>query len=299
MPRFNPSLRTIFGTLLLTAVCFARQTEAPVPSDPGELVRQAVQNEIKANNANDHFLFWSTKTTPKGSVTKIFVETRDATAGLVVAYNGKTLSAEQRKAEDARVQRFLNDPDELRKKRNQEREDADRTLRIVRAIPDAFVFQYAGEVPSSPGVGRPGHPLVKLTFRPNSRYQPPSRVEQVLTGMQGFVLLDTESARLATIDGTLFRDVGFGWGILGHLDRGGHFLVQQERISNGSWAISRMNLKFTGKILFFKSLVIDSNEVFSGFKRVPADLTFAQALELLRKEETAPQDNAIESRVSR
>lgn len=286
--------------VLLTAACFARQTETPLQPNPAELVRQAVQNEIKAANDNtDHFLFRSTKTTPKGSVTKIYVETRDSTAGLVVAYNGKPLTPEQRKAEDARVQRFLNDPDELRKKRNQEREDSDRTMRIVRAIPDAFLFQYAGEVPSSPGVGCPGHPLVKLTFRPNPSYQPPSRVEQVLTGMQGFVLLDAESARLATIDGTLFRDVGFGWGILGHLDRGGHFLVQQEQISKASWAISRMNLKFTGKILFFKSLVIDSNEVFSGFKRVPADLTFAQALELLRKEEMAPQEDAIESRVSR
>jgi hypothetical protein len=163
-------------------------------------------------------------------------------------------------------------------------------MRIVRAIPDAFLFQYAGEEQPSPGVGRPGHPLVKLTFHPNPSYQPPSRVEQVLTGMQGFVLIDPESPRLATIDGTLFREVGFGWGILGHLDRGGHFLVQQQ-VSGDAWAVSRMSLKFTGKILFFKSLAIDSNEVFSGFQRVAIDLTFAQALELLRKEESATPDS--------
>lgn len=291
--------RGILLSILLIEAAFARQAAAPLSSSPEDLVRKTVRNEIKAaNDANDHFLFRSTKTTPKGSVTKIFVETRDATAGLVIAYNGKPLTPEQRKAEDARVRRFLNDPEELRKKRNQEREDAERTMRIVRAIPDAFVFEYAGEVQSTPGVGRPVHPLVKLTFRPNPRYQPPSRVEQVLTGMQGFVLIDADSARLAVIDGILFRDVGFGWGILGHLDRGGHFLVQQEQVAGDSWAISRMNLKFTGKILFVKNLVIDSNEVFSGFKRVPADLTFAQAIELLRKEEMTPQPGPIESRLS-
>src|SRR5262249_26936769 len=139
---------------------------------------------------------------------------------------------------------------------------------------------------SSAGVGRPGHPLAKLTFRPNTSYQPPTRVEQVLVGMEGFVLIDADAGRLATIDGTLFRDVGFGWGILGHLDKGGHFLVQQEQASGDIWALTRMSLKFTGKILLFKNLNIDSNEVFSDFRRVPPDLTFAQAVEMLRKAES-------------
>lgn len=298
MTELSSLLRTILAIGLLTASAFAQPTPPPLPASPDELVRRAVRNEIQAaNGENDRFLFWSTKTTPKGSVTKIYVETKNATAGLVVAYNGKPLTAEQRKAEDARVRRFLNDPEELRKKRNQEREDADRTMKIVRAIPDAFLFKYAGEEQSSPGVGQPGHPLVKLTFRPNPNYDPPSRVEQVLSGMEGFVLLDTESSHLATIDGTLFREVGFGWGILGHLDRGGHFLVQQGQVSGDTWQISRMDLKFTGKIVFFKKLVIESNEVFSNFKRVSPDLTFAQALDLLQKEETAA-DSETESRLS-
>ena len=267
--------------------------QAPLPSSPSELVRKAVQNEVKAaNDEQNHFLFRSTKTTPKGSVTKIYVETRDVTAGLIVAYDGKALTPEQRRAEEARVQRFLNDPDELRKKRNQEREDAERTMRIVRALPDAFLFEYAGEEHAFEGVGSGGHPLVKLRFRPNPRYQPPSRVEQVLTGMQGFLVLDAESARIASIDGTLFRDVSFGWGILGHLDRGGHFQVEQQRVANDTWQISRMSLKFTGKILLIKNLTIDSTEVFSGFRRVPPNLTFAQALELLRAEETTSQKSA-------
>lgn len=295
----SSSLQGFFAIVLLTAAACAQQNHPSLPSNPAELVRETVHNEIKAaNDDNDHFFFRSTKTTPKGSVTKIYVETREATAGLVVAYNGKPLAPEQRKAEDARVRRFLNDPEELRRKRNQEREDAARTMKIVRAIPDAFVFKYAGEVQSSTGVGQPGHPLVKVTFRPNPDYDPPSRVEQVLTGMEGFLLLDPQGARLASIDGTLFRDVNFGWGILGHLDRGGHFLVQQEQVSDGVWQISRMNLKFTGKIVLFKKLVIDSDEVFSDFKRVSPNLTFAQALELLHKEETA-SENPTESRLSR
>jgi len=280
--------------LLLGATSFAGQP-ATVSSyrGPAELMRRAVQNEIKsANDETAHFLFRGTRTTPKGSTTKLYVETREATAGLSIAYNGNPLTPEQRRDEEARVERFINNPEELKKKHEQERESAERTLRIVRALPDAFLYEYAGEEAGSEGIGRAGAPLVKLQFRPNPRYQPPSRVEEVLTGMQGYVLVDAADYRIASIDGTLFKEVSFGWGILGHLDRGGRFTVHQQEVGDNLWEISSMSLSFTGKILLVKNLSIISTEVFSGFKQVPSDLTFAQALELLKKEESSTAGNS-------
>ena len=259
-------------------------------SDATELIRRAVHNEISATGSV-HFMFRGTKTTPRGSTTKLYAETSEGTAGLTVAYDGKPLSPEQRRAEEQRVERFVSSPEELRKKRAQERDDAERTTRIMRALPDAFVYQYAGEEPGSVGIGRVGDPLVRLEFRPNPYYRPPSRVEEVLTGMQGEVLVDAVHYRIASIDGTLEKNVGFGWGILGHLDRGGHFVVHQEDVDDGIWEISSMTLSFTGKILLVKSLNIQSTEVYSDFKRVAPDLTFAQALELLKKEEDASAEN--------
>jgi hypothetical protein len=290
------NLLVLIGTcvLLLTASSVAGP-QATVSSyqDPAELVRKAVQNEIKAANDSDaHVLFRGTKTTPKGSTTKLYVETKDATAGLVIAYNGKPLTPEQQHEEEARVERFINNPEELQKKCQQERENTERSLRITRALPDAFLFEYAGEEPGTVGVGRAGALLVKLKFRPNPQYQPPSRVEEVLTGMQGSLLVDAARYRLASIDGTLFKQVAFGWGILGHLDRGGRFLVQQREVADNLWEVSSMTLNFKGKILMVKSLSVNSTETFSDFKRVPSGLTFAQALELLKKEESSVAENS-------
>jgi len=286
---------SIVWILLLTAASFAgQQATVSAYRDPAELVRKTVQNEIKAANDDAaHFLFRSTKTTPQGSTTRLYVETREATAGLVIAYNGKPLTREQRQAEEERVQRFVSNPEELKKKREQERTNAEHTMRIVRALPDAFLFEYAGEEPGSAGIGRAGATLVRLNFRPNPRYQPPSRVEEVLTGMQGWVLVDSVGYRIASIDGTLFKTVSFGWGILGHLDRGGRFVVHQQEVGDNSWEISSMDLSFTGKILLVKNLSISSKETFSGFKRVPSNLTFAQALELLKKEESTAADSPL------
>jgi hypothetical protein len=286
----SPTARAIWRMtawiILLQGITFAQSQSVSTFHDPVELVRKAVQNEIKASqDSSAHFMFRGIKTTSKGSTTRIYVETNDGTAGLMIASNGNVLTIEQRRAEQARLERFLNNPEELRKKRAREHEDAERTMRIVRALPDAFLFEYAGEEAGSIGIGRVGDPLVKLTFRPNPRYQPPSRVEEVLTGMQGHILVDAVGFRLASIDGTLFKEVSFGWGILGHLNTGGHFIVHQQEVEDNLWEISGMTVNFTGKILLVKNLVIQSTEVFSGFKRVSPDLSFAQAIELLKKEE--------------
>jgi hypothetical protein len=103
------------------------------------------------------------------------------------------------------------------------------------------------------------------------------------------VLVDPVANRIAEIDATLEKQVAFGWGILGHLDRGGHFLVQQAEVTNLQWDLTRMDLSFTGKILMFKSLKVQSSDIFSDFHSVPSDLNFTQGVELLYKELAAEQ----------
>jgi hypothetical protein len=252
---------------------------------PAELVLQTVQNEVKAaEGPSSRHLFAARKETAHGSQTKLYCETKDAMAGMAIAYDDKPLTAQQRQAEEARLDELMKDPAELAKKRQREKEDAEHVNRIVRAMPDAFLYEFDGTEPGRPGLGKEGDELVRLRFRPNPKYDPPTHVEQVLVGMQGYLLIDANKHRIARIDGTLFKDVGFGWGILGHLDKGGHFLVQQVDVGDGTWDMERMSLAFTGKILLFKRLDIKSTEVYSDFRPVPNGLTFARGVELLKRQ---------------
>lgn len=204
---------------------------------------------------------------------------------MLVAINDHPLSAEQKQQEEGHLAWLINNPDQLRKKHAREKEDAERSLRVVKALPDAFRYEYTALESGDSELGKPGDQMVRLKFIPNPAYNPPSRVEQVLGGMQGYLIIDSSARRLARIDGTLFRDVSFGWGIVGHLDKGGHFRVQQADVGDGSWEITVISLKMTGKILMFKGLTIISDETFSDFHRVPADLTFAKGVDLLKSEE--------------
>jgi hypothetical protein len=252
---------------------------------PIQLVRATVANEVAAGNVNGmKHMFRDRKKNPQGSQIRIYVETRDGMAGMTVAYNDKPLTSQQMENEKGRLDGLVSDPAQLRRKMREQKEDSDRSLRIVKALPDAFLFEYDGTVPGTAMLGHEGVDLVRLKFHPNPSYHPPSHVEQVLLGMDGIILIDPMQRRIAQIDGTLFQTVGFGWGILGHLDKGGHFLVEQLDVGDNCWELSHMSLTFTGKILLFKSISIDSDEVFSKFRRVPNETTFAEGVKLLETE---------------
>jgi hypothetical protein len=273
--------RTLFFALssLLPAAAVA---EGPPAITPSELVQRAVANEAKIEDQK--FMFKQRKQTASGSQTKLLVQTRQAMAGILVANNDHPLDPAQQQGELGRVERFIKEPQELERKQRKEKEDSERVQRILRALPEAFLYAYDGTETGRSGVGKPGDQLVRLKFRPNPSYDPPTRVEQVLTGMQGVVLIDAQQPHIASIEGTLVKEVGFGWGILGHLDKGGHFLVQQSPLMQNSWAITRMDLAFTGKLLLFKSINFKSTEVYSDFRPVSANLTFAQGVQLLKQE---------------
>src|SRR6478736_1546038 len=130
----------------LTATTWVSAQESTRPDiSANELVRLTVANEVAADNHPEVLhMFRSEKKTPKGSQTRLYVETKDALGAKLIAINGHPLSPQQEKAEDDHLTWLVKNPDQLRKKRAREKEDEERTLRIVKALPDAFLYEYAG-----------------------------------------------------------------------------------------------------------------------------------------------------------
>jgi hypothetical protein len=288
-------IASVIVAIVAAAVTLAAQESKSPQIAPADLVRATVENEIAASNHPERLhMFRSYKKTPKGSQTRLYVETKDALAAKLIALNDRPLTAEQQQTEANHLTWLMNNPEQLRKKAAREKEDEERSLRIVRALPDAFCYEYAGTENSAAGLGKAGNQLIKLKFTPNPAYRPPSRVEEVLAGMQGVLLIDPEVRRLARIDGTLFREVTFGWGIIGHLNKGGQFRVQQADLGlgDGAWGVTDLDLNITGKILMIKGISMISDEVLSDFHKMPEDLSFAEGVERMKmQEEKQAHDN--------
>src|SRR5215470_3549457 len=159
MIRNNPwrQVQWLIAALCLSPTARGGQTPA-VPAN--DLVRATVQNELKASDKPPaRHMFASLKQTASGSQTKLYCETKEAMAGMAIAFDGKPLTVQQRQAEEARLEQLKNSPAELAKKRQREKEDAERITRIVRAMPDAFFFEYDGTMPGQSGLGKDGSEL--------------------------------------------------------------------------------------------------------------------------------------------
>jgi hypothetical protein len=295
-PRCCTALVILTALLAAIPVAAVGQSSPPGNTSPTELVRVVVAKEIAASqDPSVKHQFRSLKQGPRGSQTKLYVQTRDAMAGMVIAWDDRPVTPAELAGEEAHLQGLLDHPELLRRKQAQEKEDADRTIRLIKAFPDAFVYEYDGTETATADFGKAGDPLVRLRFRPNPNYNPPSRIEQALPGMQGTALIDAQRHRIAKIDGTLFKDVTLGWGLLARLEKGGRLLIEQSDVGDGTWEITRMKLDFTGKILLFKGFTVASDELLSDFRRVPADLTFAQGVGVLKAEQSKVAQNSAAS----
>jgi hypothetical protein len=241
-----------------------------------ELVRRAVQTQLKDPGGNIHFMYRLHRQTPDRNEVREVVETSDGTLARVIMTNGKPLSADQQQAEDQRLQRYINDPTAWQQRRKKQKEDSDRSDRLLAALPNAFLYSYDGH-----DTGADGEPLVRLSFKPNPSFDPPNRDLRVFQGMQGKMWVNTAANRLVRLDAKLFRDVDFGWGILGRLYQGGSFEIEQRDIGDGRWEVVKTVLNFDGKELMFKGIHIKETETLSDFHRVPQQLSLAQGIEML------------------
>ena len=199
------------------------------PLDPDDLVRRAAANEIKANESHVYFMFKDRNEDKGHSNTKEVVQTPQGGLTRTIAINDQPLTPEQRAKDDQKLQKFANDPEARRKRKESTKEDDERDALMLSSLPDAFLYTYAGEEPG------PSGPVVHLTFKPNPKFNPPNHETMVYLGMQGDMLIDAKAVRIAKIDGTLFKDVDFGWGILGRLYKGGKFLIEQKDVGSGHW----------------------------------------------------------------
>lgn len=201
------------------------------------------------------------------------VETKNGDLKFPILIDGRELTTKQKQNSETGLAQFVQNPAALRKTRKDQGEDAARSQRLLKMLPEAFVFS-SGD--------RRGD-LVQLTFRPNPGFHPSGREEQVFHAMEGSLWVDDKQYRLAEIKGRLIEKVRFGGGLLGHLDKGGAFDVKQEPVVPGYWELTVLNVQMTGRALFFKTIAVKQKYTRSEFKRVPDDLPIAQAAEMLKK----------------
>lgn len=261
--------------LVFCVPAYVQNTSSDAGLSAGELLRRVVNSELKAQ-ANDHsHWMYEVKAGVSGKEQmKVAVQTREGYLDRLKFVNGQPITPEQEKQEDQRIARLLKKPDEQKKQRSAQEQDARKTERLFQMLPDAVTATY----------GKREGELVEILFKPNPHFHPPSHEAAVFHAMTGQIWINTRENRLVEIEGHLTRGVKFGGGLLGHLDQGGEFHVKQSEVAPGLWEITLLRVNMHGKALFFKTIAVQENEIRTNFQRVPDNLTLSEAAQQLQKQ---------------
>lgn len=84
--------------------------------------------------------------------------------------------------------------------------------------------------------------------------------------------------------GRLTSEVKFWGGLLGHLDEGGTFHVQQRYIAAGHWDEVFLDVHMDGKALFFRTIAVRQKETYSGYREEPENISLQEAARQLKQD---------------
>lgn len=256
----------------LTAQNHLAESEANTPI-AAPLVREVIYNEINAqlHDSSSWCYREHRQVDGKPSQTLEVCQTKDGDLERVLAVNGRELNREQTLAEDHRVQQAIAHPEQLRAKQKKDREDGDQQRSILRAFPEAFLFQCEGE----------SGDLVTLSFRPNPAFRPSNRVSMVFHHLEGTMVVDAKQKRLVEMSGRVTSEVRFAGGLLGHLDKNGTFVVKQKDFGAGHWDLSYLSIHMSGKALLFKTITVQEEKTLLDYQLLARGASLQQAADFL------------------
>ena len=267
--------RLLVVTLLtLTSPAFPQSNQS---QDPATLVRRAIQNREEAARVHRPLRYLLRKTDDHRDTTKDIIETDQGNVARLIAVDNQPLIAEANQAELDRLNTLANHPEFQEHRHQREQKDADRVNRLMRLLPDAFLYRDQGTSSCPTGKGTCHH----LTFSPNPAFEPPDVEANIFRGLAGEVWIDQAQERLVRLDAHVIANVDFGWGILGKLDKGGTIQLEQSDIGNHDWELTTLKLNLKGKALMLKSLNIKLTEQATHFSQVPPGVDYRKAIQLL------------------
>lgn len=247
-----------------------------------QVIKNLAWNELQASEHPAHYYRYVERDiSPDGSETMDRIATPHGTVGRLLEVDNHPPSNEQIQKNQQLLAKLPGDVQLQQSRYKDQRSDTLRRDNVIKDIPDAFIYTV---------VGKDSRGLIMLKFRPSPDFQPSSRQSLILEGMAGELWLDPITQRMVKIDGSLIQDVKIGWGFLARLNKGGTFLMEQSKGTDGTWHQKLLSVHFDGTVLIFKHLHIQETQIRCCFEQVPDNLSIREAVHLLQANTSLPSD---------
>lgn len=246
---------------------------------PYALVVEAAANELVALHHKGSYLRYRMETVnERGNQVRDVIESKDGTVARLILKDGNPLTPEQDKAERQRLDDMLASPGAYAKHVKNGESEKSMADKIVPLMADAMINTYT---PGQPQSGRNGGaPEIVLDYKPNPKFVPPNTQAQALTGLQGRVWIDAKTHYVVRMEGTIFRPVNFGWGMLAHIYPGGRVVMDQTNVGDNRWIFTDFSMELSVRALMVKKLDIHSSAKTSNYQKL-GPMSYQDAIHLL------------------
>ena len=172
--------------LLLLSPFAAAQSHSNLQLSAADLVKAVIHSELNPSGITEvRWKYLLLKEVDGKQETREVVETKLGSLERLIAIAGRPLTASQQRDETERILKLSHDADEQLKLEQTHKKDAEQCDAFLKMVPEAFLFEYAGESGS----------LTKLVFKPNPAFRPSSREGKVLHEMAGEMWVDAKQQR--------------------------------------------------------------------------------------------------------
>ena len=199
--------RITVALALLATIAWAQQTS---------VIEKVAANEVAARQQRPNFYYVAEERSDRtgGHLWKeIVVETSDGPLRRLIAIDNRPLTADEAAAEQRRIDNLVAHPDDFRRQNQAHKDDEVRATQLLQQLSTAFILTPDGDA----------NGCTRFTFQPKPDFRPSSYQDRVAHEMEGTVSVKQPEDRLCTLDATITHPVEFGFGMLGHIDQGGHF----------------------------------------------------------------------------
>jgi len=187
----------------------------------------------------------------------------------LTAKDDKTLSADEARKEDDKIQKIIdkrkNESEDDRRKRLENEEKArEEDRKFVLEIADAFNFRLLGSEALD------GRDAWVLQGEPRPGYEPKSRDARILSKFKGRVWIDKSDAQWVKLDITAIDTISFGF-VLARVHKGTHILFEQIRVNDEVWLPKQVEIHLDARVALFKAYDEDIELTFHDYRKFRTD----------------------------
>jgi len=236
-------------------------------------VQTIIQRSVEANQrdwqADPEYSYTETVRTGKGTKTHQVTMLFGSPYEKLIRVNGKALSSADRKKEEDKFQKAVNErrsesaSAKARRIADYEK-DRKRDHLMMEQLTRAFDFKLTGQARIA------GRNVYVLNATPRKGYQPPNKEAKVLTGMRGTLWIDQQASQWVRVRAEVISPVSIE-GFLATVEPGTRFELEKMPVSKDIWLAKHFSVRSHARVLGLLHHEGFEDHTYSDYHKTPGE----------------------------